>query len=107
VIAPPEVEAELVRGDEDLGAPLATGDLVAPGDRIALELRAAGIGSQVHYIPVHTQPYYRGLYPRHELPGAQAWYERTLSLPLFPGMDDDDPDRVVAALLRALSPVGG
>jgi hypothetical protein len=41
VVAPPEVEAELVRGEEDLGAPLATGDLVAPGDRIALELRAA------------------------------------------------------------------
>jgi UDP-4-amino-4,6-dideoxy-N-acetyl-beta-L-altrosamine transaminase len=70
-------------------------------------LRAAGIGSQVHYIPVHTQPYYRGLYPRHELPGAEAWYARTLSLPLFPGMADDDPDRVVAALLRALSPVSG
>jgi UDP-4-amino-4,6-dideoxy-N-acetyl-beta-L-altrosamine transaminase len=70
-------------------------------------LRADGVGTQVHYIPVHTQPYYRALYPGLELPGAEAWYERTLSLPLFPGMDDDDPSRVVGALLRALSSVGG
>jgi dTDP-4-amino-4,6-dideoxygalactose transaminase len=70
-------------------------------------LRANGVGSQVHYIPVHTQPYYHGLYGDLDLAGAQAWYERTLSLPLFPGMDDDDPDRVVAALLMALSPAGG
>jgi dTDP-4-amino-4,6-dideoxygalactose transaminase len=70
-------------------------------------LRADGVGTQVHYIPVHTQPYYRALYPGLELPGAEARYERTLSLPLFPGMDDDDPSRVVGALLRALSSVGG
>lgn len=66
-------------------------------------LREAGIGTQVHYIPVHTQPYYRGLYPGLDLPGAEAWYARTLSLPLFPGMADDDPDRVVEALLRVLA----
>jgi UDP-4-amino-4,6-dideoxy-N-acetyl-beta-L-altrosamine transaminase len=70
-------------------------------------LRADGVGSQVHYIPVHTQPYYRALYPGLDLPGAEGWYARTLSLPLFPGMDDDDPDRVVGALLRALSRPGG
>jgi hypothetical protein len=40
VVTPPAVEAELVRGEEDLGAPLANGDLVAPGDRLALEMRA-------------------------------------------------------------------
>jgi dTDP-4-amino-4,6-dideoxygalactose transaminase len=65
------------------------------------------VGAQVHYIPVHTQPYYRALYGDLDLPGARAWYERTLSLPLFPGMADDDPDRVTGALLRALSPTGG
>lgn len=70
-------------------------------------LREQGIGSQVHYIPVHTQPYYRTLYPGLDLPGAQAWYAKTLSLPLYPGMADDDPHRVVAALLRVLSPAGG
>ena len=66
-------------------------------------LREAGIGTQVHYIPVHTQPYFRALYPGLDLPGAQAWYARTLSLPLFPGMAEDDPHRVVEALLRVLA----
>jgi UDP-4-amino-4,6-dideoxy-N-acetyl-beta-L-altrosamine transaminase len=75
--------------------------------QVVERLRADGVGAQVHYIPVHTQPYYRALYGDLDLPGARAWYERTLSLPLFPGMVDDDPDRVTGALLRALSPTGG
>ena len=65
-------------------------------------LRARGIGSQVHYIPVHRQPYYRVRYGRVDLPGADAYYARCLSLPLFPGMADTDPDRVVAAIRSAL-----
>lgn len=65
-------------------------------------LRAKGIGSQVHYIPVHTQPYYRERYGDQRLPGAEAWYERTLSLPLYPAMADSDVDRVVEALASAL-----
>jgi dTDP-4-amino-4,6-dideoxygalactose transaminase len=56
------------------------------------------IGSQVHYIPVSMQPYYRQRYGAADLPGAQHYYERTLSLPLFPGMSDTDVDRVAEAL---------
>ena len=66
-------------------------------------LKAKGIGTQVHYIPVHRQPYYTALYGRQNLPGADAWYDRCLSLPLYPGMADDDPDRVVEALAEILS----
>ncbi|HEX7884840.1 MAG TPA: UDP-4-amino-4,6-dideoxy-N-acetyl-beta-L-altrosamine transaminase, partial [Phenylobacterium sp.] len=44
-------------------------------------LKALGVGSQVHYIPVHRQPYYRELYGELHLPGAEAWYARCLSLP--------------------------
>ncbi len=65
-------------------------------------LKAAGIGSQVHYIPVHTQPYYRARYGALELPGADAWYARCLTLPLYPTMADEDVERVVEALSRAL-----
>ena len=65
-------------------------------------LRARGVGTRVHYIPVHTRPYYRERYGERELPGANAWYERCLSLPLYPGMADDDVDRVVAALADVL-----
>ena len=65
-------------------------------------LKARGVGSQVHYIPVHRQPYYRDLYGELSLPGAEAWYARCLSLPLYPGMADGDVAVVVAALKDAL-----
>lgn len=67
-------------------------------------LRARGVGTQVHYIPVHLQPYYR----RHssndniDLPGALAYYRRALSLPMYPDLTDDDIMRVVAELAIAL-----
>ena len=69
-------------------------------DRATLmrRLREAGIGTQVHYLPVHRQPYYRARYGALELPGADAYYARALSLPLFPDMTDADADRVVRAL---------
>jgi UDP-4-amino-4,6-dideoxy-N-acetyl-beta-L-altrosamine transaminase len=65
-------------------------------------LSAEGIGSQVHYIPVHQHPYYRARYGATELPGADAYYARCLSLPLFPAMADGDPERVVGALADVL-----
>lgn len=65
-------------------------------------LRGRGIGSQVHYIPVHRQPYYRARYGDLFLPGADAYYARTLSLPLHPTLRDDDVARVVAALGEVL-----
>ena len=61
-------------------------------------LAAKGIGSQVHYIPVHSQPYWAAKNGALDLPGAQAWYDRCLSLPLYPAMEDGDVDRVVEAL---------
>ena len=65
-------------------------------------LRARGIGTQVHYIPVHRQPYYRDRYGRLSFPGADAYYQRELSLPLFPSMSDDDVTQVVQALAEVL-----
>jgi UDP-4-amino-4,6-dideoxy-N-acetyl-beta-L-altrosamine transaminase len=62
----------------------------------ALEER--GIRTQVHYIPVHRHPYYRARYGAISLPGAEAYYRRTLSLPLFVGMDEHDVDYVVETL---------
>jgi UDP-4-amino-4,6-dideoxy-N-acetyl-beta-L-altrosamine transaminase len=61
-------------------------------------LSAQGIGTQVHYLPVHLQPYYQRRYGRRTLPGAEAYYARCLSLPLFPAMTDADADRVVQTL---------
>jgi len=61
-----------------------------------------GVGSQVHYIPVHRQPYYRARTGDLTLPGADAYYARTLTLPLFPGMAIEDTERVVTGLSTAL-----
>jgi UDP-4-amino-4,6-dideoxy-N-acetyl-beta-L-altrosamine transaminase len=61
-------------------------------------LRAEGIGVNVHYIPVHTHPYYRDRFPGLSFPVAEAAYERLLTLPLHAGMTDADVDDVVAAL---------
>jgi UDP-4-amino-4,6-dideoxy-N-acetyl-beta-L-altrosamine transaminase len=66
------------------------------------ELKTRGVGTQVHYIPVHRQPYYRELYGDLDLPGAEAWYARCLSLPLYPGMQDGDVGIVAAALKDVL-----
>jgi UDP-4-amino-4,6-dideoxy-N-acetyl-beta-L-altrosamine transaminase len=71
-------------------------------------LREDGIGTQVHYIPLPMQPYYRrrGWDPE-AFPGACRYYARTLSLPMFPAMADDDVPRVVDALGGALSGARG
>jgi dTDP-4-amino-4,6-dideoxygalactose transaminase len=66
-------------------------------------MRARGIGVNVHYIPVHLQPYYRalGFSPGH-CPEAERYYARALTLPIFPGLSDADQDAVVRALGEAL-----
>ncbi|CAO3439776.1 UDP-4-amino-4,6-dideoxy-N-acetyl-beta-L-altrosamine transaminase [Azospirillum doebereinerae] len=70
--------------------------------RVMAALRARGVGSQVHYIPVHRQPYWQSRYGALPLPGADRHYARALSLPLYPSMLDEDVDRVVSALETAL-----
>ena len=73
-------------------------------DRASLmrRLAAHGIGTQVHYFPVYRQPYYKAKHPALNLPGAEHYYERALSLPLYPSMSTDDATRVVGALKRAI-----
>lgn len=66
-------------------------------------MRAAGIGVNVHYIPVHLQPYYRALgFAPGDFPEAEAYYAEALTLPLFAAMTDAEQDAVVAALAEAL-----
>ena len=67
-------------------------------------LRANGVGANVHYIPVHLQPYYQGLgFKPGDYPNAEAYYAAAITLPLFPRMTDADQDRVVEALAKALA----
>lgn len=68
-------------------------------------LREQGIGVNLHYIPVHTQPYYRRLgFGPGDFPIAEAYYAEAISLPLYPTLPESDQMRVVSALRRVLSP---
>jgi UDP-4-amino-4,6-dideoxy-N-acetyl-beta-L-altrosamine transaminase len=69
---------------------------------LMMRLSKRGIGSQVHYIPVNLQPFYRRK-GAGDLPGARSYYSRALSLPLFAGMTLGDVDRVVEALNESLA----
>ncbi len=69
-------------------------------------LKARGIGSQVHYVPVHRQPFWQThALAQRDLPNADRFYLNTLSLPLYADMSDDDPERVIAALSEVLDGV--
>lgn len=64
-------------------------------------LQAAGIGANVHYIPVYRQPYYqRHGFARVTRPGAEAYYASALTLPLFPAMTEGDVARVTEVVTR-------
>ncbi|MFF0233812.1 DegT/DnrJ/EryC1/StrS family aminotransferase [Micromonospora sp. NPDC005254] len=66
-------------------------------------MRAAGIGVQVNYLPVHWHPAFADLgYRRGSCPVAESFYTQQLSLPLYPGLSDADQDRVIDALAVAL-----
>jgi len=68
------------------------------------ELRGQGIGVNVHYIPVHTQPYYQSLgFEGRSFPAAERYYANAISLPLYPGLDKTLQDRVVASLREAFA----
>jgi dTDP-4-amino-4,6-dideoxygalactose transaminase len=65
--------------------------------------RAAGIGVQLHYTPVHLQPYYRRLgFQQGDFPEAEAYATNAISLPLYPGLQDHDLQRVADTLTTLL-----
>ncbi len=78
-------------------------------DRLGMErsffcnaLKGMGVGTQVHYIPTHLQPYY---YKRHQainLPGADAYYKRVVSVPFYPQMKDSDVEHVITSMREVL-----
>lgn len=81
--------------------------VIQVGDARHLEsfesLRQAGIGVNLHYIPVHTQPFYRAMgFAPGMFPVAEAYYARAISIPLYFGLTDAAQDKVVAALTRIL-----
>ncbi|WP_434571680.1 UDP-4-amino-4,6-dideoxy-N-acetyl-beta-L-altrosamine transaminase [Pseudomonas sp. Z3-6] len=66
-------------------------------------LRAAGIGVNLHYIPVHLQPYYCDLgFAQGDYPQAERYYAEAISLPMFPSLSDEEQEYVVGQLQRLL-----
>lgn len=67
-------------------------------------LRRRGVGVNVHYIPIHTQPYYRQLgFKWGDFPQAEAYYRETVSLPMYSGMTNEQVSAVIGAALGAVT----
>lgn len=75
-----------------------------PRREVFERMRDRGVGVNVHYMPVHLQPYYRdlGFAPGH-CPEAERHGEEAITLPLYPGLTETEQDRVVAALRESLA----
>jgi len=66
-------------------------------------LREQGIGVNLHYIPVHTQPYYQAMgFKPGDFPEAQRYYAEAISLPMYPGLSEIQQDAVLDALKKVL-----
>lgn len=73
---------------------------VADRARVFAGMRQAGIGVQVHYLPVHLHPYYRKRFAFDEgdFPAAEAFYQKAISLPIYPDLTEDEQNYVVQTL---------
>lgn len=74
-------------------------------DQFIEQMSTAGVGTSVHFIPLHLQPYWRDTYglSAEDFPVATAEFERTVSLPIFSSMTDADVDKVITAVRRVLA----
>lgn len=73
-------------------------------EEVFRRMRAAGIGVNVHYIPIHLQPYYRGQgFNPGDFPASERYYERAISIPLFPSLSAEQQRFVVQSLSEALA----
>tara|TARA_R100000306_G_scaffold57640_1_gene55835 strand:- start:2426 stop:3586 length:1161 start_codon:yes stop_codon:yes gene_type:complete len=67
-------------------------------------LREQGIGVNLHYIPVHTQPFYASMgFSADDFPEAMSYYREAISIPMYHGLTFEQQDQVVAALKQALA----
>jgi dTDP-4-amino-4,6-dideoxygalactose transaminase len=66
-------------------------------------LRERGVGVNLHYIPVHTQPYYRAMgFTEGDFPEAERYYSEAISLPMYPGLAETDLLKVAGVLKEAI-----
>ena len=78
------------------------GGLISSKRDLVNNLREKGVATQVHYIPVYKHPFYREMgYGNVKCPSAEEFYDRSLSIPIFPAMTAEDVDKVADTILRA------
>jgi UDP-4-amino-4,6-dideoxy-N-acetyl-beta-L-altrosamine transaminase len=83
--------------------PIQTGKAKNTRKQIFEALHASGIGVNIHYIPIHIQPYYENLgFKKGDFPNAETYYEGVISIPLFHAMTFEQQDQVIAALEKVL-----
>lgn len=71
---------------------------------VFVALRERGIGVNLHYIPVHTQPYYQAMgFAQGDFPEAERYYSEAISLPMYPGLTEEDLLKVAGALKEAVA----
>jgi UDP-4-amino-4,6-dideoxy-N-acetyl-beta-L-altrosamine transaminase len=73
--------------------------------KIFEDLQKHGIGVQVHYIPLHLQPFYRKKfgYKKGDFPVAERYYERAITLPLFPKMKNEEVEKVIKTVKKIIN----
>ena len=72
--------------------------------RIFDELRQQGVGVNLHYIPVHTHPYYQNMgFKTGDYPAAERYYSRAITIPMYQGLTSEEQDQVAAALKNVLT----
>ena len=84
---------------------LQLGKLTQTHRQVFEALRAQGIGVNLHYIPVHTQPHYQRMgFKSADFPASQNYYAQAISLPMYQTLTEEQQDRVVAVLKSVLTP---
>lgn len=73
--------------------------------KIFEELRKQGLGVQVHYIPLHFQPFYKKRfgYKKGDFPAAENYYQRAITIPLYPKMTNEDVNRVIKIVKKVIN----
>jgi UDP-4-amino-4,6-dideoxy-N-acetyl-beta-L-altrosamine transaminase len=83
---------------------LEEGKIAKTHKQIFEELRQVGIGVNLHYIPVHTQPYYRQFgFDWGDFPVSEYYYSTAISIPMYSAMTEAEQDRVIGALKEVVS----
>ncbi len=73
-------------------------------ENIISNLRAQNIYAHVHYIPIHLQPYYQNLgFKNHDFPMAENYYQRAISLPLYPNLSAKEQQYIIKTLLSEIN----